>query len=123
MHDGRFGKGNTFAAGNPTLQKIHALRAQLIDAIDPEAMQRIIRKLIGMVEDGDLEAIRLLFNYSIGRPPQMVAITDGDGGPVWNRDPEEQRAELMRILDALRLRRDAAQSPPEDGGFGASNGA
>jgi hypothetical protein len=99
-HDGRFSKGNTFAAGNPILRKIRALRAQLVQSIDREAMQRIIRKLIEMAEQGDLEAIKVLFNYSIGRPSQtfepLSFLSAQDIRSMTDEELEAMRSAIMR---------------------------
>jgi hypothetical protein len=98
--NGRFSTGNTFAAGNPILRKIRALRAQLVQSIDRQAMQRIIRKLIEMAEAGDMEAIKVLFNYSIGRPSQtfepLEFLTSRDIQSMTDEELEAMHSAIMR---------------------------
>jgi hypothetical protein len=44
-------------------------------AVKVDSMTRIAKKLVAMAESGDLEAIKILFAYTLGRPPQAVALT------------------------------------------------
>jgi hypothetical protein len=112
--NGQFAPGNKAAKGNPVNRRMMELRSHLIDAATPEKIKAVGDKLVELALAGDVSAARTWLDHVVGRAPQTVALTDADGGSVWNRDPEEDRATLMRILDACRLRRDAAQSPPEE---------
>jgi hypothetical protein len=90
------------------------LRIALLDAATPEKVQAVGDKLVELALAGDVGAAKVWLDHVVGRPPQSVAITDADGEPLWHRDPEEQRAALMRILEACRARRDAAENPPTE---------
>jgi hypothetical protein len=81
-HDGKFAKGNSYGKGNPTLQRIHALRAKLLGSISDAAMGRIAKTLVKAAEAGDMDAVKILLTYSIGKPPASLALTDPDGGPL-----------------------------------------
>jgi hypothetical protein len=105
--DGRFGPNNKFGRGNPSHARMHALRATLLDAVDDGAMERVCKKLIALAEGGDLEAIRILFSYTIGKPPRAIEISGPDAGPLGSDDADE----LARILAACSMRElDALES-------------
>jgi len=79
------------------------LRAALLDAITPEDVAAIIRALIAQARDGDIPAIRELFDRVFGRPAQSIA---GDLSVSLDQTaltPEQQaRAdEIVRRIDAI----------------------
>src|SRR4051812_15534595 len=82
LERGQFAPGNRFASGNPNHKRMYDLRARLLDAVDEEAMARIGKKLVELAESGDLEAVKILFGYVIGRPAPAVEVTGEDGGPL-----------------------------------------
>jgi len=77
--DGRFGPGNAFGRGNPHLKKIHALRARLLEVVDVAAVERLGRMLLGQAEAGDLEAVKILLAYTVGKPPAAIELSGPDG--------------------------------------------
>ena len=77
--DGKFGLGNSFGQGNPVLKKVHALRARLLDVVDEDAMDRLGRQLLALAESGDLEAIKVLLAYTIGKPTAAIELSGPDG--------------------------------------------
>jgi hypothetical protein len=79
-HDGgRFATGNSFGKGNPQLKRMHALRRVLLDSVDDGSMREVAEKLTSLARGGDLDAIKILLSYTIGRPPQSIALTGPDG--------------------------------------------
>jgi hypothetical protein len=77
--DGRFGAANRFGQGNPHLRKMHALRAVMLKSVDEGTMHAIGSKLAELAKGGDLDAIKILLSYTIGKPPQSIALTGPDG--------------------------------------------
>lgn len=83
----RFGPGNKFGHGNPHARRQAALRAVLSDAVDEQRLRKVAAKLADLAEGGDLEAIKLLFAYLLGKP-----------GPA--PDPDRLDLDEWRLLDA-----------------------
>jgi hypothetical protein len=77
---------------------MYKLRRAMLTAVDDAAMERITKKLVELAEGGDLEAIKILFGFTIGRPPQAIELA-----PSYPRDPlvggseEEQAARIERV--------------------------
>jgi hypothetical protein len=65
---GRFGPGNAGGPGNPFARKVAELRSAFLNAISKEEMRDIVRQLVAEAQLGDKAAIKLLFQYCIGKP-------------------------------------------------------
>jgi hypothetical protein len=78
----RFEKGNRFGKGNPNARRQHELHQAFLDAIHPDAIPALARRLQAQALSGDLDAAKLLLDRCLGRPSQMVALTDADGGSL-----------------------------------------
>jgi hypothetical protein len=63
---GRFAPGNRAGRGNPLGQRVQQLRAALLAAVEPEALERIARALVKRAERGDVGAAKLVLAYSLG---------------------------------------------------------
>jgi hypothetical protein len=74
-----FKPGNQLARGNPNAVRMFELRRTLLGAVDPGQLVTAFKKLEGMAVNGDLNAMRLYFEYSIGKPTQAVELS-GPGG-------------------------------------------
>jgi len=70
--DGRFAKGNQFGPGNPFARKCAAFRAALMDTITEQDIKDIAAKLRDDAKAGDKAAVKLLFQYVIGKPQPAV---------------------------------------------------
>jgi hypothetical protein len=68
--NGRFTEGNKAAVkrANPHARAQVQMRAAFNTIVDPERFQRIAGKLADLAESGDIEAIKLVFAYQLGRP-------------------------------------------------------
>lgn len=73
--NGRFAKGNRGGPGNPHARRVAALRIALLDAVDGEAMRDVVDGLVQRARGGDMAAIKLIFQYTVGKP---VAAVDPD---------------------------------------------
>ena len=65
---GRFLPGNTFGHGNPNYRKLAANRAAVLQAVTPDAVGKLAKKLLRRALDGDLAAAKIIFAYAVGRP-------------------------------------------------------
>ena len=98
-HDGkgRFVAGNAGGPGNPHAGQVAKLRAVLLDAVTEGDMRAVVLKLVELAKGGDLKAIELLLNRTLGK---------ADGGPlvaIQNNQSEPGRA--GRVLARLRAER------------------
>ena len=70
---GKFAAGNPGGPGNPHGGQVARLRAVMLEAVTPEDMRDVTRKLVEMAKGGDLKAIHLLLNWTLGK---------ADSGPL-----------------------------------------
>jgi hypothetical protein len=98
MERGRFAPGNRFASGNPNHKRMYKLRRAMLTAVDDAAMERITKKLVELAEGGDLEAVKILFSYAVGRPPQAIELSSSDTPhPLNGVSEEEAKARIERV--------------------------
>jgi hypothetical protein len=69
---GRFAAGNKAARGNPFARRVAALRTALLSVATPERVRQLAERLFRMAEGGDVAAAKLVLNYAIGRPAEVV---------------------------------------------------
>jgi hypothetical protein len=65
---GRFKTGNPGGPGNPFARKCAALRKALLDAVTEDDIMDMTRVLVLLGKTGDKEAIKLLWQYAVGKP-------------------------------------------------------
>ena len=65
---GRFVKGNKSGTGNPYARRMAQLRAALFQSVTPDDVKAIAITLVDCAKTGDLTAIKMVFDYCIGRP-------------------------------------------------------
>ncbi len=69
---GRFPAGNAGGPGNPFARRVASLRTILLECVSDEEMRHIAGQLVVMAKAGDLAAIKLLFQYVLGKPAATV---------------------------------------------------
>jgi hypothetical protein len=69
---GRFTAGNAGGPGNPFARRVASLRTILLECVNDEEMRHIAGQLVVMAKAGDLAAIKLLFQYVLGKPAVTV---------------------------------------------------
>src|SRR5437867_2627409 len=69
---GRFVKGNPGGPGNPFARRVAALRRALINFVTVDDMKHVAFILKEKAMGGDLVAIKLLFQYILGKPAETV---------------------------------------------------
>jgi hypothetical protein len=70
--NGKFAPGNKFGPGNPFARKCAAFRAALMEAVSEQDIHEIAVKLRDDAKAGDKAAVKLLFQYVIGKPQPAV---------------------------------------------------
>lgn len=65
--DGRFAPGNPGGPGRPPAANVREHRAALLDAVEPEAVRRIIAAMVEAAERGDVAAAKLVLERVFGR--------------------------------------------------------
>jgi len=65
---GRFAPGNPGGPGNPYGRQVAALRAALLEAVTPDELRAVAAKLVELAKAGNVQAIRELFDRTLGRP-------------------------------------------------------
>jgi hypothetical protein len=99
---GRFTKGNKGGPGNPFARKVAELRAALVNFVTEDDMKHLCFVLKMRAEGGDMVAMKLLFQYVLGKPAETV---DPDRLDVdeWQKMQEKSRPpeEATKVLGGL----------------------
>jgi hypothetical protein len=69
---GRFTKGNAGGPGNPFARQVTLLRASLVHSVTPQEIIRIGDALKEKALGGDVAAIKLFFQYVLGKPAETL---------------------------------------------------
>src|SRR6266851_1914205 len=69
---GRFVPGNPGGPGNPYARRVAELRQVMLECVTTKEMEIIVGELMVQAKCGNLAAIKLLFQYIIGKPPAAV---------------------------------------------------
>ncbi len=69
---GRFRKGNAGGPGNPFARRLAALRQVFLDVVTDEELRIVVGQLMVMAKLGDLAAIKLVLQYTLGKPSEAV---------------------------------------------------
>jgi len=100
--NGRFAPGNKLGPGNPFARRVAALRKALLSSVTDEDMKEMALVLKQRAKEGDVAAIKLLFQYTLGKPS---ATTDPDrlDQDEWSNMQEKSRgwAEFARVVDGV----------------------
>jgi hypothetical protein len=111
---GRFTKGNIGGPGNPFARKAAALRTALFEAVTEEDIRFIAAQLVVEARLGDLPAIKLLFQYVLGKPaaavdPDTLDLQELDlyqraPTPAQFRETSDERLPADAVADVLRVK-------------------
>jgi hypothetical protein len=110
---GRYSGGNAGGPGNPFARRVAQLRAILLETVTDEELRIVAGQLMVKAKFGDLAAIKLLFQYVLGKPaatvnPDAVNVEEVD---LYRRAPEhttmqeilKERAPAELAVDMLRM--------------------
>src|SRR5450631_2273310 len=96
---GRFTKGNAGGPGNPFARRVARLRSVMLACSTDEDMKVITEMLIVLARTGDLAAIKLYYEYVVGKPRPAVDpdTVDYQEFELYCRSPHgQQLQELLR---------------------------
>jgi hypothetical protein len=98
---GRFKAGNRGGPGNPFARQVAALRQAMLQRVTGEDLQRIMGKLLELAEAGNIQAIKLVLAYTIGKP-QPAPNPDRMDADEWNVYTEQapMKVEAAAVLHA-----------------------
>src|SRR5262245_15668521 len=68
LGNGRFAPGNSGGPGNPNARQTAQIRKALFHALTEEKMAVIVDALIEKATEGNMQAIKMVLHYSIGKP-------------------------------------------------------
>ena len=103
---GRYLPGNPGGPGNPHSRRVNELRVALLDAVTPDDIRQVVRRLITLAQGGDVAAARLLFDRCLGREDLQVIIEQAPASP--------QLVTPEQI--ALMMQRESQGPPLQEGG-------
>jgi hypothetical protein len=69
---GRFVAGNKGGPGNPFAANVGQLRKAALKIVTPKEMEDVFRVLLLRAKTGNLEAMKLLFLYTLGKPAELI---------------------------------------------------
>ena len=102
---GRFVAGNKAASGNPFHRAVAARRKALLDAVSPDDIAKVGKKLCELALAGDVAAAKVLLAYVVGKPAEVA-------------DPDRLDADEVRLLlegpDIRELLKSARDRVPAD---------
>ncbi len=100
--NGRFTKGNAGGPGNPFARKVAELRRALVNFITEDDMKHIAFVLKQKAMGGDLAAIKLLFQYVLGKP-QPTPDPDRLDADEWQKVQEQARPveEMSQVMNSV----------------------
>lgn len=85
---------------DPTPKRMAEVRELLFRCVGPEQMARLIGRVYNWAMEGNMAAVKLLFQYTMGRPVPMVT-PDDDGPPDGGPRRDEERAGPARAEEAV----------------------
>src|SRR5207249_3361405 len=97
--NGRFVKGNPGGPGNPFARKVAALRKALINFVTVDDMKHVAFILKEKAMAGDLVAIKLLFEYVLGRPTETVDPDRLDSEEIKLKDEQYEIEEAPAMME------------------------
>lgn len=104
--NGRFAAGNQLGRGNPMQKRVQLLRVELLKTVRPHDMAEIVAKLVALAKSGDLQAIKEVFDRTIGKPSQAAEFgattSSNDGFNPWTTKEELERHLLKRAESLLQ---------------------
>ena len=117
--NGRFAKGNKGGPGNPFARQVAALRQTLLNRATTKDFEEIADELIKKAKTGDVAAIKLLFQYTLGKPApcpdpdhldvdewhklQQSSCPPADVNAIFNGFPADMACEVAKFNWPLQM--------------------
>src|SRR5262245_34887463 len=71
-NNGTFKQGNAGGPGNPFGRRVAQLRCAVLSVVTEEHLRLVTEVLLGKALGGETSAIRLFFQYTLGKPQEAV---------------------------------------------------
>lgn len=94
---GKFAAGNKLSRGNPHCDRIAKLRSAMLAAVTEKNMKAVIKKLIELAEGGDVKAIQLLLDRTLGKIDAQILQVSSQSQP-----DSERRAKTMALIARIQ---------------------
>jgi hypothetical protein len=95
---GRFVRGNPGGPGNPYYRRQAELKRQMLASVTDEDVQSVMQVLLGLARGGDLAAIKLFLEYTVGKPAKEV---DPDREELHEWGLQRQTPRLQEVLETM----------------------
>jgi hypothetical protein len=111
---GRFARGNVGGPGNPFARRVAELRMVLVETVTDDELRIVAGQLMVKAKFGELAAIKLLFQYVLGKPaatvdPDTLDLDELDlyrraPTPEQFREASNERLPADAVADVLRVK-------------------
>ncbi len=101
--NGQFVKGNAGGPGNPHGRRVATLRAMLLAEVGDEDFKAVARRLVELAKEGDLPAVRELFDRMLGKPKGSAELLEEE---ITTAELDEAIEHQLQLLATKR------QAPP-----------
>jgi hypothetical protein len=95
---GRFTRGNPGGPGNPYYRRQAQLKRLLLESVTDADVQSVMQVLLGLARSGDLAAIKLFLEYTVGKPAKEV---DPDKEELHEWGLQQQTPRLQQVLEVM----------------------
>jgi hypothetical protein len=96
--NGRFAPGNPGGPGNPFYRRQAQLKRVLLASITDADVQAVMQALVGLAKSGDLAAVKLFLEYTVGKPAKEV---DPDREELHEWQLQQQTPRLQQVMDVM----------------------
>ncbi len=94
--NGRFASGNPGGPGNPYYRRQAQLKRLLLESVTDADVQAVMQTLVGLARSGDLAAIKLFLEYTVGKPSKEV---DPDKEELHEWQLQQHSPRLQQVLE------------------------
>jgi hypothetical protein len=95
---GRFARGNPGGPGNPYYRRQAQLKRLMLESVSDADVQSVMQVLLGLARGGDLAAIKLFLEYTVGKPAKEV---DPDKEELHEWGLQRQTPRLQEVLETM----------------------
>jgi hypothetical protein len=95
---GRFTRGNPGGPGNPYYRRQAQLKRLLLESVTDTDVLSVMQVLLGLARGGDLAAIKLFLEYTVGKPSKEV---DPDKAELHEWQLQRQTPRLQEVLETM----------------------
>jgi hypothetical protein len=95
---GRFTRGNPGGPGNPYYRRQTELKRLLLESVTDADVQSVMQVLLGLARGGDLAAIKLFLEFTVGKSSKEV---DPDKEELHEWQLQRQTPRLQEVLETM----------------------